>query len=562
MSDNREKLINSIIESFEYERTLRKKSDALRWEAYSLVQHRTKTQSASSDSPIEDSQRFCDLGVKAVETFINGYMSAIVPQNSRWFGATIQPRIYQMGQSPIEDMEYTSYVDKAMMEEFAKSNFYTENQVSSMDSFIGGYSCMLVQEDPVRHRTNFSTLVPWRCWFDCDRFGNWDTFFYEYTLNGYEMLERFPEMSDELKKDCSTQRTNARFRMLMAIFDREKLLDCDGRNLSLLIGKNMKYGVVHICLDRNEIVDEGGYNDFPVVIHLWSRSGDNHYGEGLVMKYIAEFKKLRKIGCEWAIAFEKINHGGYNVPESIKETFSDEPHARNFYVTPDQIPTRIEPPPDIKTMTETLDYQINVVRQICYNDFMTFLTQHEQVYTATQVNAIKSESLQQVQPLSSNINEQKLLPILKLTYVNMLNGKRIILPDHGVMAEVDRDGNKKNLVVFTFVSAMSEQLSLYSQLNAANSIAELAGQWTNITQDPTLTTKNFKVNNILKVAARASGADADFIMTDEETAAIEKQQAEQAQQQMQMQMMHQASEIDRNEAGAANLNNAMGANGS
>ena len=151
--------------------------------------------------------------------------------------------------------------------------------------------------------------------------------------------------------------------------------------------------------------------------------------------------------------------------------------------------------------------------------------------------------------------------MLKLTYVNMLNGGRIKLPETGVMAEMDEHAEHTNVVTFQFVAAMSEQLNLYSQLNAANSIAEQAQIWVQMTQDPTLIMRNFKVNNILKVAARASGADADFIMTDEETELFEQEQARQAQMQQQLAMMQQASEIDRNEAGASNLNNSMGANG-
>lgn len=564
MSD-RSKVVQSILESFSYEQMLRKKSDAIRNEAYSLLEHRTPSLSACSDSPVEEIRQYGDMGKKALETFVNGYISAVIPQNSRWFGATIVPRKYEMGQDPVEDLEYTSYVEKSMMEEFSKSNFYSQSKVASFDSVIGGYSCMLVQEDPAFRRTNFQTLVPWRCWFDCDRFGNWDTFFYTYTLNGYEMIERFGDsLPEEILSNCRKLRTNARYNMLFAIVDRNKFLDMDGNEISLVIGKNMRYGAYDICIDTSEIISEGGYNDFPVVIHLWEQMSDSHYGIGLAMKYISELRKLKKVGYEWGLTLEKQNHRGWNVPEAIRDSFSDDPRSRNYYISQDQIATPIEDRPDIKVMTEVLATQIERVRSIFYNEYMTFLTQHEQVYTATQVNQLKSESLQQVAPLSDNINTQKLLPILRLTYVNMVNGGRITLPTTGAMAEMVQEGESsvpKNAITFTFVAAMSEQLTFYSQLNAANSIAELSNIWTQITQDPTIVQKNFKINNILKVAARASGADADFIMTDDETRAIEQQLAEQAAQKQQMDMMQQASEIDRNEAGASNLNNSMGANG-
>lgn len=552
------KKIETIIEAFDYERTLRAKSDPLRFEAMSLLGHRTKSLSACDDSPVEDKRLYEGEDAKAIETLESGFNSALMSQNSKWFACNIVPRIYRMGQSPIEDLEYTSYVEKAMMDEFATSNMYASSKLASKDAIIGGYSCQLVQEDETRHRTFYDTLVPWRCWFNHDRYYNWDTFFYTYTLNGYEMLERFPNLSDTLRKQCIQGRSSARYRMLFAIVDRKKMFGSDGQPVSFLVGKNMKYAALQIAMDTQEIVEESGYNDFPVVIHTWEQISDSHYGVGIPMKYIAEFRRLHSIAYEAGVAFAKINHKAWNVPEGIKETFSDEPYARNYFTSQNDIPQPMDKDPDIKSIQEYYMNQVDIIRRICYNDYMNFLTTHDSVYTATQVNQIKSESLAQIAPLSDNVLNQKLLPILKLTYVNMLNNGRITRPDHGVMADFDQNGEPKNAVRFSFVSAMSDQLMMYTQSNAAQYIADLGAAYVNITQDPTLMSKNFKVSNILKVAAKAAGADADFIMTDEETKKIEEEQAKAAQQQQQMALLQQASEIDRNEAGASNLNNAQG----
>lgn len=550
--------IETVIEAFDYERTLRNKSDKLRWEAMSLLGHRTKDLSACDDSPVEDVRKYEGEDAKAIETLDSGFNAALMSQNSKWFACNIVPRIYTMGQSPIEDLEYTSYVEKAMMDEFATSNMYASSKLASKDAIIGGYSCQLVQEDETRHRTFYDTLVPWRCWFNHDRYYNWDTFFYTYTLNGYEMLERFPNLSDTLRKQCIQGRSGARFRMLFAIVDRKKMFGSDGQPVSFLIGKNMKYAALHIAMDTQEIVEESGYNDFPVVIHIWEQVSDSHYGIGIPMKYISEFRRLHSIAYEAGVAFAKINHKAWNVPEAIKETFSDEPYSRNYFTSQNEIPVAMDKDPDITAIQQYYQNQVDIIRRICYNDYMNFLTTHDSVYTATQVNQIKSESLAQIAPLSDNVLNQKLLPILKLTYVNMLNNGRIQRPDHGVMADFDESGEPKNAVRFSFVSAMSDQLMMYTQSNAAQFIADLGAAYVNITQDPTLLQKNFKVSNILKVAAKAAGADADFIMTDEETKKMEEEQAKMVQQQQQMALLQQASEIDRNEAGASNLNNAQG----
>ncbi len=550
--------IETIKEAFEYEVSLRRKTDALRWEAMSLLGHRTKSLSACDDSPVKDERKYEGEDAKAIETLDSGFNAALMSQNTKWFACQIAPRMYKMGQNPIEDLEYTSYVEKAMMEEFATSNMYASSKLASKDSIIGGYSCQLVQEDEVRHRTFYETLVPWRCWFNHDRYYNWDTFFYTYTLNGYEMLERFPDMPEDLRKRCIEGRSNAKYRMLFAIVDRKKMFGSDGHPISFIIGKNMKYAALQICVDEDKILEESGYIDFPVVIHIWEQVSDSHYGIGIPMKYISEFRRLHSIGYEAGVAFAKINHKAWNVPQSIKESFSDEPYARNYFSSQNEIPQPMDKDPDITAIQQYYQNQVDVIRRICYNDYMNFLTTHDSVYTATQVNQIKSESLAQIAPLSDNVLNQKLLPILKLTYVNMLNNGRIERPNHGVMADFDDNGEPRNAIRFYFVSAMSDQLMMYTQSNAAQAIVEMSTAWANVTQDPTLVTKNFKVNNILKVYAKASGADADFIMTDEETKKMEEEQAKMAQQQQQMALMQQASEIDRNEAGASNLNNAQG----
>ena len=553
-----DKKVNAILKLFNMEMETRSKSDALRWEAYSLTGHRTKEISACDDSPVKDRRLYSAEAIKSVDTLSKGLMSAMMSPNSRWFGCSVVPRKYRMGQTALDDMEYTTYVVNSMMNEFARSNVYSESEITAKDSIIGGYSCLFVTED-TNGTTNFQALIPWRCWFDTDIFGNPDTFFYRYTLDGYQMLEKFPDLDESIASACRKNPTSSRYDMLFAIVNRKKMFDEDGS--SLVFSKNMKYAAIQLCLNNNKIIEESGYRDFPVVIHLWEKDSDSHYGTGLVMKYIAEFRRLAKLGLEYGISIENINHPARYVPKSMQDSFSDDPRARNYYVTSDQIAARVDNPPDINAMQNAYMVQCDVIRRICFNDYMNFMTTHEQVYTATQVNQIKSESLAQIAPISNNINNQKLLPILKLTYANMVNNGRIELPESGVMADVDENGNNRNVIKFNFVSSISEQLTMYTHLNAIDATAERLAMWTQITGDVNLAMKNFKINDMLKIASKASGGDTDIIRTNEETMAIENQIELERQQQLQLQMEKMQSESNRNNAGASNLNNMAGFNG-
>lgn len=551
-----EKKVAAIRELYDRQKALRSKSDKLRWEAFQYLGHRTKELSAADDVPFDTIRLYNAEGKKAIETFVHGIMSAFMSPTQRWFGLAIKPRLYTMGQDVLQDFEWCTYAERAMMSEFQRSNLYSEANIASYDAIIGGYSCMGVQENIVEGRTFFQTYVPWRCYFDKDIYRNWDLFIYEYELNGYEMLERFPNLPKRIADRCRRQRSTGMNRMLYVICDRKKVLDEDGH--SVKFAKNMKFAAIHISLEDNEIVDESGFNDFPVTIHIWEESSDSQYGIGLVMKYIEEFRKLNRAGYEEGLSLAKVNHSPWLIPEYMVDTFSDEPEARIVYTSPDLVPRELQEHIDLNMMAEVVAKQEQKVARYAYNDLMTFLMNHEQVYTATQVNEIKSESLSQIAPLAGSIENQKIIPILKLTLLNMLNNGRLTRPD-----AFKKKTSKGHRFEFTLESAMAKQLRAYTDSNAVAYMLELASMITNMLGDHgmSLIARRFNIDNMLKLSAIAGGATAELMYTDEQVRRMEQDAQEQQAEAMEMQKALTQSEINRNNAGAANLNNIAGNNG-
>ena len=69
-----DKKVNAILKLFNMEMETRSKSDALRWEAYSLTGHRTKEISACDDSPVKDRRLYSAEAIKSVDTLSKGLM--------------------------------------------------------------------------------------------------------------------------------------------------------------------------------------------------------------------------------------------------------------------------------------------------------------------------------------------------------------------------------------------------------------------------------------------------------------------------------------------------------
>ena len=291
-----QKKAKSIIKMYEYQTTLRSKSDPERFEAMAFAQHRLPADMIQGYSPVKPKKLYSSEGVKAIETFNTGFMGNIMSPNQDWFMARIVSRDPHEVREPDYGADFTEYVKNAMKDEMNNSNFYAEESLATMDCITGGYSCTMFQNNPDKKRVFATTFEPWRCWFDTDAYGNNDQFFYRYDITGRQLIERFRGIPDQIMTLAKRGLDTARFQMLMVIVRRDKLRDYNGNVIpfSRKLGRSMEYAVYHILLQKNVFLQESGYRIFPVAIHVWEKAGDSQYGRGLVMKYLPEFSKLNR----------------------------------------------------------------------------------------------------------------------------------------------------------------------------------------------------------------------------------------------------------------------------
>lgn len=549
-----DKRINEIKELLEYQKNIRKKSDPKRWEAFAYVQHRIPSQSVADDCPIEEMAHLYDsTGVDSFESFVAGFMGAFMSPTQEWFSFRLDPKNKYDSIEPDYGHVFTDYLRKSIKDEFDHSNFYSDNYIASKDSLCGGYSCTMVQFNPDSDRCNYMTLMPWRCYFGKDTNGNWNQFFYEYPINGVELLNRFPDLSTESKayKTAVRSGVKAKFRMLLAIIERSAVTPRSA--FSRKFSRNKKYASIEICLDSNEILYEGGYDEFPVTIHIWSESGDSHYGEGLAMKYLAELRKLQRLGYEYGLSIAKINHHGWLVPDTMYDSFSNDPEARIKYQSKELIPMPLEEQQDLQKALDALNDQRQTVRHLFHYELFNFFLQNDKVYTATQVNQVKADSLSVLAPVYGNIQQQKIDSQIFRTMAIMVRNKKIVIDSNYI-------GKKAPYRIKVILdSSMAQQLSTYSQVNSATSILEMLQVL--IAMNITDAKDNVNIDNLLRGYMIGVGSPAQYFVSVNERDGIRQQRQELARQQMELQNELTASEINRNNAGASNLNNVSGFNG-
>lgn len=557
---NQSEKVKAILEELETQKAIRGKSDKTRWEAFSFVKHRTWQYSTSQSCPIKDIHLYDTTGVEATNVFASGFMDSFTPPNQNWFSPTLKMKKYGASVMPDFGHEYTDYVRDSMMDEMEHSNFYEQNDLSNKDTIVGGYSCMLIQNNPDaddgKGRIFCTAMNPWQCYFDKDLNGDWNLFMYTYSLNGRQILEKFPDISRESELyDRARKAPKAPFSMVYVIMKRNRIMDNNGNyvEFSRIFRRNMRYAVLEICIDTSEIISESGSTYFPVVIHNINDSGDSQYGCGYVMGQIEEFSKLNRIAYEYGLVIAKINHGAFFVPQAMMESFSNDPESRVPMQADQLVAKRVDDPVDLTAVASLLALQQERVRNIMYNSLFSALSNTDKVYTATQVNALKNESYSKLAPLYGTIQSKKLDPTLQIIMMIMIENDRLEVDPKYIGADAETK------MKFMFESAMAKTMQAYANSNAANITIEALASFINLGFSDSA--DNVDRDAVMRDIMFSGGAPASYFIDYDEMIANRNRRQETARQQLDLENRVKESEINRNNAGASNLNNSGGFNG-
>ena len=550
----------SILRIFNQLVAIRSRGDEARWKAMSYADHRTPTDTRSSDCPVEKLNLYDCTGVMAIRTLVESLGGSVMSPNQDWFSLRISPRSYRTELPPSFGVEYTTYAKKTIANELNHSNFYDQQSLAFYDSITCGYSCTLFQNDDENDRIYLQTFEPWNCWFDTDIKGNYNIFFYRYFLDGDKLIERFgSELSEKVYKEAATSGKTQSFELLYCIMERPYFRDERGRKLrfSQRISKRMKYAAFHILKYDNTILGESGYTEMPVVIHVWENDGDSPYGKGLVMKYQSELSKLRRTAYEYGHCIAKLNHGPWLVPQNMMNSFSDDPEQRIPYNSNDLIPRPLQEKIDVKSAGEQLALQQTYITKLFYNDIFSYLLNQDKVFTATQVNAVKAEGMAKIYPIYARLQKEKIDPSLLMVYKLMVRNGRLDRPDEYLSVGNKKDGNK---LEFILDSAMSQMMQRYQAQTSNSVLFDLYIQLTGLNKG-NVADKYMNLGNLILAYMEQTGADSALYRTPEERAQMEEEERRMLAEARQQQMDLTQSEINRNNAGAANLNNRAGANG-
>lgn len=527
-----------------------------------LANHRTQSASLSP-SPVPEIVRQTDVSVNAIEDFENFFIGNLVSPNINWLGIQYKANDMTSQDDIVGANDFIGEVRNAVLDEMASSNFYPSNELATKDMHTGACAAVLVRNDPnaddKRGRCVYTVLTPWQFWVDTDQYGEYDTLFYKKTMNvaqAYEMFgEKLPEwMKNIIEKGDPFEQW---YDFLLCIYPRNKMY-----RRRTVFAKQKKFAVVWMYLNGasttvtntgpSEIIDESGSDYFPVNVGCWMTDGDNPYGTSPVMRNMVSIDKLDGLSYETMLTLQKMNHPAYTGVQASLEGFSDDPGSRNAVTSPELAPQPIQLTQNVEGAFAVQEKQEQAVQKMFRNDIFNYLSRQDmqKVYTATQVNAVKAE---QLSLLASDFGSygKWIEGLVTLTILTMSENGR--LPKGA--SEILKGNGKTRIFI---ESTLAQELRAYTNRDANISLLEQCLVFMNLQRPDAL--QNYDFDEMARGIASGLGVD-HKVIKDKMKVELERQmQAQMQQQQMELQNSLTQSEINRNNAGASNYNNANGAN--
>ena len=365
-----------------------------------------------------------DTATESLRELAAGLSSATIQTGQHFY--EIRLRDEQLAESTDGDRAIWKLVEDAHIE------LYTSNFVSRYNQMLAPYGgfgqgCLYCDFSRKSLKLTFKNIDIADYVFLENSDGEIDQVLVSSTLTARQAVQNYGE--ENLPKDIrdaagKPDRASDKFKFLQIVRPRKD------RNTNKENWQNMPFESLHVAVNAQQIVREGGYRQMPFIIFRWIVASGEKYGRGQGTEYLARIKVLDKMVKDYVDIANRWAHPPYEKDQAFEGEVDLRPDGENVVVEMGMIKALDQRMLGNMPITEkAIEIYTKKIERVFFVDVfrsLSALTGNQRM-TVLEVSERLREGLKRISPMASQLFEDINRLIERITDLLLRNG-RVVLP--------------------------------------------------------------------------------------------------------------------------------------
>lgn len=451
----------------------------------------------------------------AAERCAAGLMAGVSSPSRPWFQfETRDPELMKSGAV----RQYLYNAQETIREVFLRSNVYTALPVVYHDLAVFGTAAMLVADDVADVVRCYPFPVGSYALGQSHRLVV-DSISREFRMTAGQIVDRFgrsaagrARISRAVLGAYENGAADQWFDVVQVIQPNELY---DERYLDAS-RKRWASCVYEVGADDDSLLEESGFDEFPVVATRWWLTGEDVYGRSPGMKAIGDVRQLQFLEETSARALDKEVDPPMAAPSTIEKKRKDLNAGGITYVDAPQgtqgFTPLYRPSLDYEKLERVIARKEESISRAFYNDLFLMISQDERLQRATAREIVErhEEKMLQLGPVLERLQGELLDPLVTRTYL-ILNRAGVLPP-----APPELQGHEVQIEYISILAQAQKMLSLSGIERGVMFVQNLAQLYPDVADV-------LKADDAAQKYFDAAGTPPDLVRSPEERLALRKQ---------------------------------------
>jgi hypothetical protein len=291
---------------------------------YFYIEAQDVNKTYASGNELDPSYLWDSTTLESADVFASGFMNYLTPPTSKWF------RLRHKDPKLADNKAVGNFLEDVAAEvnsTINRSNFYDQMFPSYKSSGVFGTSLIFEEED-IYDDARFYNMPLKQVVIVEDAKGRAREYYIEFEYTALQAATRWGEdkLSSELQEELKGRSSDKKHKFLLYIGKREM------REIQKSDAKNMPIEAVWIDLKGRMTMEEGGYNEFPAMVHRFDKRPTIVWGFSPAMKALPFARILNTIAKTNLRSMMKHTDPAIAVPDNaFIAPFNMNPRAVNAY---------------------------------------------------------------------------------------------------------------------------------------------------------------------------------------------------------------------------------------